>query len=399
MELRHSGISDLFSSMSLVGGGHVYLIDADGKIIYHPKQQLIASGLYKEINEQLAGYRDGSYVIEGPNETDVVIVRSAGYTGWSIVGVIPQRGLNLDGFQNILFLSVIFLLYFAIIILVNSTLSEKLTDPIKKLEQSVQEVEQGHEKAQIYVGGANEIHQLGKSVQHMVDIMRKLTNDIVEEQTQKQKSELNALQAQINPHFLYNTLDIIVWMIEKGQPEDALKIVSALARFFRLSLSKGKNIISVRDELDQVRNYLMIQSMRYKNKFTYTIEAEDRALSMRTLKLVLQPVVENAIYHAMDFMVDDDGQIRITARISGEDLLLSVIDNGPGMPEEKVGKLLEENSYPSKGSGIGLKNVHERVALYFGARYGLSISSELDAGTTVTLRMPAVSHGEVALGD
>jgi two-component system sensor histidine kinase YesM len=394
MDLRYNGISELFSNISLVGGGYVYLIDSDGRIIYHPKQQLIATGLYKELNSQLAGYRDGSYVMHDSNEADVVIVRSTGYTGWSIVGVIPQRGLTLDGFQNILFFLVIFFLYFAIIILVNSTLSEKLTDPIKRLEQSVQEVEQGHEKAQIFVGGANEIQQLGKSIQHMVDIMRKLTNDIVAEQTQKQKSELNALQAQINPHFLYNTLDIIVWMIEKGQPEDALKIVSALARFFRISLSKGKNIITVSDELEHVRSYLMIQSMRYKNKFIYEIDADEETLKMRTLKLVLQPVVENAIYHAMDFMVDDDGEISIKARLEGGDLLLSASDNGPGMPPEKVASLLEENSYPSKGSGLGLKNVHERIALYFGEPYGVSVSSELDAGTQVTLRMPAVIHSE-----
>ncbi|MDR1537356.1 MAG: sensor histidine kinase [Clostridiales bacterium] len=396
IDLRYSGVSELFANMSLVGGGYIYLIDSDGKLIYHPRQQLIASGLYAEINEELAGYRDGSYVVKGPNETDVVIVRSAGYTGWSIIGVIPQRGMTLDGFQNILFLLVIFFMYFAIIILVNSTLSRKLTDPVKLLEISVQSVEQGLAGAEIYVGGSEEIQQLGKSIQHMVDIMRKLTDDIVEEQTQKQKSELNALQAQINPHFLYNTLDIIVWMIEKGQPEDALKIVSALARFFRLSLNKGKNITTLRDELDHARSYLMIQSMRYKNKFTYSISADEEALNMSSLKLVLQPIVENAIYHAMDYMVDDDGRIRITAKVENGDLLLMVEDNGPGMPEGMIANLLTLSAVSSKGSGIGLKNVHERIALYFGAKYGLTIESELDAGTRVLIRMPAVAYDEKA---
>ncbi|MDR1639025.1 MAG: histidine kinase [Clostridiales bacterium] len=397
LDLRYSGISELFSSMSLVGGGYICLVDDAGKIIYHPWQQLIASGLREEMSDELAGYKDGSYTVNRGSAASDVIVRSAGYTGWSIVGVIPKTGLSLDAFQNVQFLMFIFLLYFGIIILVNSTLSEKLTDPVKKLEQSVQELEQGHESAQIFIGGANEIQQLGNSIQHMVDIMRKLTADIVAEQTQKQKSELNALQAQINPHFLYNTLDIIVWMIEKGQPEDALKIVSALARFFRISLSKGKNIITVADEIEHVRNYLMIQSMRYKNKFTFEIKSSDEALKMSTLKLVLQPVAENAIYHGMDFMVDDDGLIQIKAEIQDNDLILSVTDNGPGMPREKVETLLIENStsLPGRGSGIGLRNVHERIALYFGSQYGISIISEPDVGTTVSLRMPCVPHGEV----
>lgn len=248
----------------------------------------------------------------------------------------------------------------------------------------------------IYVGGTVETRELGGAVQRLVNQMRKLTDDIVWEHEQKQKSELNALQAQINPHFLYNTLDTIVWMIENHRQEDAARAVTALARLFRISLSKGKNIISVRDELEHVRNYLLIQEMRYKNKFRYQIDAEETVNTLATIKLVVQPIVENAIYHSMDFM-DGDGVIQIHAA-AAEGILITVDDNGLGMPPDVVERLLsgEENTKTTgHGSGIGLKNVQDRIRLYFGAQYGVQIESEPDEGTRVTLTMPAVPYGEM----
>ena len=226
--------------------------------------------------------------------------------------------------------------------------------------------------------------------------MRKLTDDMVREHEAKQKSELDALQAQINPHFLYNTLDIIVWMIEKGKYDDAVRIVTALARLFRISLSRGKNIIPVRDELEHTRNYLTIQQMRYKDKFRYTIEAPEELLDLPVIKLVVQPIVENAIYHSMDFM-DGDGLIRIVAERQGDDLFIRIIDNGIGMPPETVAMLLKEHVPISKGSGVGLINVNERIRLYAGEGYGVQIESELDVGTTVTLHLPAHPMGEEAV--
>ena len=177
-------------------------------------------------------------------------------------------------------------------------------------------------------------------------------------------------------------------------------MVTALARFFRISLSKGRNIIPVKDELEHVRNYLLIQEMRYKNKFRYRIDCPAEAENLSTIKLVVQPIVENAIYHSMDFM-DWDGLIEIRAGVSDGALSITVADNGLGMTQDVVESLLttgpESNRRDStkKGSGIGLKNVQERIRLYFGPQYGVSIQSEPDEGTTVTLHLPAVPYGEM----
>ncbi|MEG0689047.1 MAG: histidine kinase, partial [Hungatella sp.] len=280
--------------------------------------------------------------------------------------------------------------------MINAYISSKITDPIKELEKSVNALEAGALDAEVYAGGSYEIQHLGSSIKHMARQIQVLMNDIVTEHESKRKSEFDTLQSQINPHFLYNTLDIIVWMIENERQSEAVKAVTALARFFRISLSKGKSIIPVRDELEHVRNYLMIQEMRYKNKFTYTIEAQEEVLELASLKLMLQPLVENAIYHGMEFM-DGDGEIQIRASLCEGDLQFSIYDNGFGMTAEQVAGLLTETGHvPSgRGSGIGVNNVNKRIHLYFGEQYGLTILSEPDEGTTILIHLPAVPYSEI----
>ncbi len=389
INLRYSGLADLFNDITLSDGGYIFLADSDGKIIYHPRHQLLAAGLAEEPGTMLAG-QSGRHS-EGRRE---IIIRSAGYTGWSVIAVIPLSRLTFDIQQNLLFLLAIMLMYFALLIWVNAFLSEKLTDPVKKLEQSVLDVESGHYPLEIYEGGSHEIQHLGHSIRQMTKLIQKQADDIAEERIHEQKSKLNILQAQINPHFLYNTLDIIVWFIEKQRYPEALQAVSALGRFFRLSLSQGKDMIVVRDELEHVRNYLTIQKMRYKNKFEFYIDAAEETLDKLCVKLVLQPLVENAIYHSIDFMTDNDGEIVISSRLDGDCLCLTVKDNGLGIAPERVPKLLSENATFSKGSGVGLKNVHERITLYFGKEYGVVIHSEPDVGTLVTIRMPVIPGPE-----
>lgn len=401
IDLKYGALSVLFNNVKLSGSGYVYLTDGEGNLIYHPDRTRIASGLVSESNLEHAAHRDGIYTEERGGERRSVIVRGVGYTGWKVIGVVDQPGFSgLGTAQDLLFTLVIFCAYFELLILMNVLLSKTLTDPIQKLKESVGEIEHGLDGLDIYVGGTAETKELGRAVQRMVEQMRRLTGDMVREHEQKQKSELNALQAQINPHFLYNTLDIIVWMVENGQKEDAVRVVTALARFFRISLSKGRNIIPVRDELEHARNYLLIQEMRYKNKFSYVIDCAPEAENLSTIKLVVQPIVENAIYHSMDFM-DGDGVIEIRAAVGLEGLTITVSDNGLGMTPDVVERLLttgpESNRADStrRGSGIGLKNVQERIRLYFGAEYGVTIESEPDEGTRVTLRLPAVPYGEM----
>lgn len=397
IDIRYSSLEQLFDGVNLGNGGYVYLMSSDGELIYHPKAQLIDSGLEQENNLEAASYTDGNHREEFLGEKRSITVKTAGYTGWKIVGVMPIDGISLNSMKTRLLIVFIIAFILFILAIINSYISTRITDPIKELEHSVNEIEAGNLETRVYIGGSYEIRHLGTSIQNMARQIKKLMADVVAEHESKRKSEFDTLQSQINPHFLYNTLDIIVWMIENEKQSEAVKVVTALARFFRISLSKGKSIIPVKDELEHVRNYLMIQQMRFKNKFTYSIEAEGMVEQLASLKLLLQPIVENAIYHGMEFM-DGDGEILVKAWQQGNDLFLSVSDNGLGMTQEQVERLFSSQSHvPSRrGSGIGVKNVNERIKLYFGADYGLSIQSEPDEGTTVTAHLPAVPYEEAA---
>ena len=396
IDIRYSSLDQIVGEVSLGDQGYLYLMDRNGEIICHPKAQLINAGLVEEDNEKVAGLREGSYREKFAGEERITTVKSIGYTGWKAVGVNPVGGMNLNILKTRIFVVFIVLLFLFVLTLINAYISSRITNPIKELEKSVSLLESGDLDAPVYIGGSAEIRSLGRSIQGMAMRIKGLMNDIVTEHESKRKSEFDTLQSQINPHFLYNTLDIIVWMIENEKKTDAVRVVTALARFFRISLSRGKSIITVKDELEHVRNYLMIQQMRFKNKFTYEIDADEGTLELASLKLMLQPMVENAIYHGMEFM-DGDGVVQIRAWREAEDLYLRVRDNGLGMTEEQVENLFRDSGHvPSKrGSGIGVRNVNERIQLYFGEGYGLRIESEPDEGTDVIIHLPAVPYSEI----
>ena len=389
IEMAYQGLEEVLDEVTLGNGGYIYLMDSNGDIIWHPKFELIASGRVKENNLVAAGYDDGSReeVFNGTRQT--VVTKTVGYTGWKLVGVIKGTGISLNMLKTRLFIVFVILLIIFIVILINSYISFRVTNPIRELEKSVKALEEGNLDADIYMGGSYEVQHLGKSVQDMKFRIKGLMQDIVSEHEEKRKSEFDSLQAQINPHFLYNTLDIIVWQIENEKQSEAVHTVTALARFFRLSLGKGKNIVTVKDEIDHVKNYLMIQHMRFKNKFDYEFDIAEDVLELPSLKLMLQPLVENAIYHGMEFM-DGDGMIMVKAWREEDELYLSVADNGLGMTEDKVEMILtgKSSSGNGRGSGIGVKNVNERIKLYFGEAYGLTIDSEPDEGTKVTIHLP-----------
>ena len=395
IEMAYQGLEEVLDEVTLGNGGYIYLMDSNGDIIWHPKFELIASGRVKENNLVAAGYDDGSReeIFNGTRQT--VVTKTVGYTGWKLVGVIKGTGISLNMLKTRLFIVFVILLIIFIVILINSYISFRVTNPIRELEKSVKALEEGNLDADIYMGGSYEVQHLGKSVQDMKFRIKGLMQDIVNEHEEKRKSEFDSLQAQINPHFLYNTLDIIVWQIENEKQSEAVHTVTALARFFRLSLGKGKNIVTVKDEIEHVKNYLMIQHMRFKNKFDYEFDIAEDVLELPSLKLMLQPLVENAIYHGMEFM-DGDGMIMVKAWRKEDELYLSVADNGLGMTEDKVEMILtgESTSGNGRGSGIGVKNVNERIKLYFGEAYGLTIDSEPDEGTTVIIHLPAKDEKE-----
>lgn len=384
---------------------YFYLCDKKGKLIYHPRMREILRKSFQENTKDVAEWEDGLHYVKKEGKKETVILDTIGYTGWKMVSVLEEKNPVFTPGGTLYFVFVLISLTLLISLFFNQLLSLRLSYPIRKLNEDLENMgdrEQFIEEISHY--GSTEIIHLGETLVQSFRKIDELTEEKIQQQEEKRQTEMDALQSQINPHFLYNTLESVVWMIESGKREDAVFMVTQLASFFRISLSGGKNIIPLSQEIQHAKNYMNIQKIRFKNKFSVHFDVEEEVLHCLTVKLILQPILENAIYHGMEGM-DGDGEIDVRGKILTEDglplILLSVEDNGFGMPPEKAESFLNNemeissfSDQKKRGSGVGLINVHRRIQLRFGAQYGLKIVSAPDEGTTVQLRLPPIEYTE-----
>jgi two-component system sensor histidine kinase YesM len=278
-------------------------------------------------------------------------------------------------------------------------ISRSIYIPIKKLHDVTTTITKNDLQALVTSDNVDEITELGMSFNIMIGRIRELLDSKIKEQENLKKAELRALQAQINPHFLYNTLDTIIWMAEAKQTDQVIEIVRALSSFFRISLSKGKDWITVGEEIERTRSYLTIQKMRYRDIMDYEIEVDQEVLDNTILKLILQPLVENAVYHGIKNK-RQGGAITVRAKRKNEsEVLLEVEDDGIGFTPEKLARIQavvnDDSGDIRLESGFGIDNVNKRIKLYYGRQYGLSIKSAPNTGTCVSLVIPAIKDEAV----
>ncbi len=390
VDMDYSRISQMMKQINDTSSGqYYYLCDSSGEIIYHPRQVQLRYGMGSENSAEAAQHKNGVYEDRLDGENRQIVVETISYTGWKLVGVIPDRTLT-NGMASIRsFLLIILLILIMILLGVSRIVSLRISRPIMELNRSVTEYEAG-QKPDIYVGGSQEVRHLGRSIQKSYEQIDTLMKEIVTEQTERRKSELAALQSQINPHFLYNTLDSIMWMVEGEQNEEASFMIDQLAKLLRLSLSGGHTVISIEDEIKHATSYMNIQKVRYKNAFTVHYEIDPEIRNYCTSKLILQPVLENAVNYAVN-PEDDTGIITVRGRMEENVIVLSVEDNGLGMSAEDAEHVLTDtNRVQKKGSGIGLINIHHRIQILFGKEYGLSLENVQDEGLKVNIRFPAI---------
>lgn len=387
IDFEFSEIAKYIDNVGIGGHGYCFITDSGGNIIYHPQQQMIFSGLKTENTELVKSLVDGVHY----EENIIYTINTTNDKLWRVVGVSFTDELAVERRTQIV-VSIAFSFFFcaAIALFVLLIYSKIVNAPVRSLMRAMKSFE-SHADNFSYTGGTetvSEIRVLSLSFEHMAKTIQNLMDRVHREEKELRKTELKALQAQINPHFLYNTLDSIQWMCEQGKTKDAAEMVRALARLFRISISKGRELITIKEELQHAENYLIIQSYRYRNQFSYKIETDPDLDSCLCNKITIQPLIENAIYHGLDRMVDE-GKILITVRQAVDDendILITVSDNGIGMTKEQCEKILKKER--SDSGGIGVKNVNDRLKIYFGEKYGLTIESELDVGTTVTARIP-----------
>lgn len=384
VNINESTITDFFEDVGAEYGAKYCIVDGNCEFVIQPTDML---------DEQLNDTRDilsrlgqteeyGIYDIKG--EKYCFVSRSLGIEDWNIVGMVPMNNnLPQSSFQRTLIVLFI-ILNIVMVVICSLSLVRLIFRPLSEIEKYMAAIKQADfNEIPVPEHGDNEIIQLKRGFNSMVIAIKGLLDKVKQEEQALARNEFEILQAQISPHFLYNTLDAISALAMTGQQENCIKMTQALGQFYRNSLNSGKQIVTVQDEVECVKNYVTILNIRYDNKINLECEIQEDILNCRILKLVLQPIVENAVHHGIRNR-ESDGNIRITGYSYEDEIVLSVMDDGVGMSQEKQQEILSGKSQKGK-SGFGLYSEIQRISLFYGINNPITIKSEIDAGTEITI--------------
>lgn len=388
IDLNYSAISELCDQNSIGSKGYVFLLDQDGNVVYHPQQQQLYNELQTE-NIDLVMNTDKETLMDGSGDNaKIYTISRSEKTGWTVVGCTNVAELLKDSKKA----RSIYVLVAAILVIValvlSNLISRNITRPLQQLRDSMARVQEGDFRAaEVEVTSRNEVGSLTRSFNVMTSRIQELMKQNIYEQQQKRKSELKALQSQINPHFLYNTLDSIIWMAEGKKNEEVVVMTASLARLLRQSISNEEEQVPIGQEVEYARSYLTIQKMRYKDKLEFQIQVDAQIMGVPIIKLVLQPLIENAIYHGLKYK-EGKGLLIVRGYREGENAVIQIKDNGAGMDEQTLSHIFEKHKVNYRSNGVGVYNVQKRLQLYYGMDYGITYSSRQGEGTTASIVIP-----------
>lgn len=399
IDLNYESISRLCDNNSVGRQGEVFILDRKGNIVYHPRQQMLYGGLLTEYTEEIMACKTDSIRIgKGRHEKLYTISRSS-KTGWTVVGSIyTAELLRGDAQTKLLYLLTAFALCVAALLIANA-LARSITGPIQRLRNSMARIQEGKfDRTHLEVETRNEIGVLTGAFNAMTDRIRELMEQIIYEQKEKRKSEMKALQSQINPHFLYNTLDSIIWMAEGGKTDEVVLMTASLARLLRQTIGTEEEETTIAREFEYVKSYLTIQKMRYKDKLDFFMELDPSIGQEMIVKLILQPIVENAIYHGLKYK-ETKGTLSVVGYGTLDNIIIEIRDDGVGMDQETLEHIFEKHKVNYQSNGVGVYNVQKRLQLYYGPGYGLSYTSTPGEGTVVTVKIPRMHRRQKQLSE
>jgi two-component system sensor histidine kinase YesM len=390
LDIKYKGLEDYLNGLELGSKGYAFIINSNNEIVYHKdvsyfvdrvkQNQLIA------MSRQAQGY--------DPKMNRLVYQTELKGTDWTLVGVSSLDGLLMIRTQLMKSFAMVGAVLLLLVLITSPWIAKSMTRPIHRLEQAMQQVESGLLAISVPETGVTEVQGLARHFNSMVLEIRQLLKDIESKERSLRLHELSVLHSQINPHFLYNTLDTIVWMAEFQDTERVISTTKALAEFFQLSLSGGGEFTSIEKEIAHVSKYLIIQKERYGDKLSYEIHYDPSLSDQVIPKIILQPMVENAIYHGIREQ-EGPGHLEISCGRSEEGSVQFIIkDDGagfdPAILRDEAGELKKEQApqVRSKLGGIGIHNVDERLKLYYGQNYGVTITSAPGHGTEVKIVIP-----------
>ena len=392
IDLNYSAISELCDQNTIGTKGYAFILDESGSIVYHPQQQQLYNELQTENIDLITDTKDDTVRTGSGNKGKLYCISRSNKTGWTVVGCMSISELlrKSSQAQSIYVLIAAALMIVALIF--SSFLAKGFTYPIQRLRDSMARVQEGDfNGADVEIDSDNEIGSLTRSFNVMTHRIQDLMEQNVKDQEAKRKSELKALQSQINPHFLYNTLDSIIWMAEGKKYEEVVLMTASLARLLRQSISNEDEVVPISREVEYAKGYLTIQKMRYKDKLEFQIDVEPSILNIPLIKLVLQPIIENAIYHGLKYK-ESKGLLLVKGFMKDGNAVLKVIDDGVGMDEETLAHIYDRHKVNYHSNGVGVYNVQKRLKLYYGENYGITYESEQGVGTTATITIPGIQE-------
>ncbi len=368
--------------------GFIYIVDSNKNIVYTPVNNIV----YRIDNDWIENINN-EIIIKSINKENYQLTKvESRYTGWETIGVFPES----EGLRVIKYIRYYSLIIGIIALIIAEGLvvifTKSIVKPVHKLKQLMRKAQEGDLTVSFNTKYSDEIGELGSSFNTMVKEINNLINLVHIEEKSKRIAEMNVLQAQIKPHFMYNTLDTIRWMAEEHNEDDIVEIIEAFTNLLRISLSKGKEIITVEEELNHIKSYLTIQKIRYEDKLDYEIKFDENILNYKLIKLILQPLVENAIYHGIKEK-RGNGKILIRGEIKDDLLNFTISDDGKGIEEvalNNINKMLKSGDMNNNKIGYGIFNVNKRIQLIHGDEYGLTYKSIYGKGTIVELRHPII---------
>lgn len=397
INLSEDKLFDIYSNISLYKEGSIFITDRGGSILSHGDKSLLGNHVSQDYMNLILTPSDTSFSLKNIDGQQYYIACQAiNNNEWYLFYQISAVDFEHDFITLTQAFFIITLLILTLTLLVSVVLAKSISDPITNLSRTMQQVRNGNFDIRNDYQSKDEVGILSDNFNAMIENTNELIQTIYQKELLKQEAELRFLKFQINPHFLYNTLETINWISRIHGVPEAGEIAKALGDLMREGL-RDDDFVPIKDEIKNIENYLLIQQYRYGEKIKITINIDPEISEIKTPKFVLQPIIENALVHGLDSKIDG-GNIRIFGGCDGKDILLTVEDDGVGMPEEVRRNLLNENLRKSDDNGkhthIGILNVHKRLRLYFGPSYGLSIHSEVGVGTVVTIRIPNTGHGQ-----
>ncbi|TVQ35889.1 MAG: sensor histidine kinase [Spirochaetaceae bacterium] len=400
IDIDAAALRQMVDRITLGQTGRFSVISADRRYI-HPRDRTFRPDLVSpQTVRAMSQTETGSLIDTVDGERKLIVYTTVAGAGWKIVGEVSLAELLISTYRirRLTFLAGLLGLVLTVVLFL--FISDVITRPLLALKDTMRQAQTGNLEVRAALHNNDEIADLCTGFNAMIGEIRSLMDRSLQERDLARQLEIRALQAQINPHFLYNTLDVILWTSQSEDKQRLIRITKALSGFFRIALSRGREFITIADEVELIRNYLLIQKMRYRDILRYTVDVDPTLMQVSVLKLILQPVVENAIEHGV-IHHRGGGAVEVTVRRRENRMIeLIVHDTGRGMDRERLREVLGEiraYSEPLRecsGFGVGLRNVHQRIQLYYGLEWGLTIASEAGSGTTVTARIPLTGDGE-----